>query len=156
MDGLDNFKLRDYLPREYNDLKLVNRIGIQNMKNSFISGIAYMVDAKEIITKVLLKDDIEIGIGIIMEDYNKDCYEIRYCILREFHNKGYGTVLLKLLNNYVQYSIPDSKRSILSIDDQNIPSIHVAQKNGFFRKETGLDYIVEYPKKLEETLKGQR
>lgn len=127
---LSNRRVQQYFPKALN--KIESKEFYEKIQNRYKSdGYCYWA--------VIRKNDKEfIGIcGVLKQEIDGQTEaEIGYRLLDSFWGKGYGTEAVKGCIKYAKEKL--EKESVISlIRSVNIPSIKVAEKNGFrFEKES--------------------
>lgn len=139
-------------------MELLQKDGQKILKESVLSEIiktaiemkiermrAVTKDAHPWLTYWLIKTPgMEQGIGIVGSKYLPDeegYVELGYAIAEEVQGNGYMAEALEGFLDWL-YEFPFCNGVRLSIQNENIPSIHVAEKCGFFWKETKDDYRI--------------
>lgn len=128
-------KLTKIVDKDYDTLHFINQIIADDNIKKWMNGIPYYLDAVKNGQVIMLKASNEkndIGLGIISIESDDTC-EVRYCILSNYINNGYGTILLKELCLYIKNYLNNIKEIVLNIDNKNVQSISVAKNNDFIK-----------------------
>lgn len=79
-------------------------------------------------SKIICIDNIKVGVVSLLEE--NDDYEIKIAITNSYQNKGIASYVIEMIYNSILQRNKNAKLKML-IDEQNLPSISLANKMGF-------------------------
>ncbi len=114
-------------------------------RNSFSIAKISMEEHEAWFRKVLMKDRIRqyvmvvenVPVGQIRITIDDNVAEIGYSISKEYRNKGYGKLIVKLLIDKITDEYPQIYKLVARVKEDNVLSSKIFQSLGFGKNESG-------------------